>query len=433
VSTTSRLREEVTELLQALLRVDTVNPPGNETLAAEVLRDYLAGQGIPSALVSRSPERANVVARLEGGDGPSLAFICHTDTVVADPVEWERDPWSGDLVDGEVWGRGALDMKDQVAASAVAFASLWRDGFRPEGDLVFAATADEEVGAGFGLEWLVSEHPELVRVDYAVNEGGGGRVRLGDSVYYVCGTAEKVSAPFRLRVRGRGGHASVPAIADNALVKAAPYIEALDSFRPRADDLIPEVSRFFEVTLGEVPAPEDALVRARSELGAAAVELVEPLLGPTVSPTQIEASHARNVIPAVCEVTVDCRLLPGQTPEGVEPLIREALGAGDWELEWIESTGGTRSALDTPLWSALDEFVSSVEPGARLLPICNAGFTDSHFLRQAFGTVAYGFFPMRVMDPELAARLEHAANERVPVDDLELGVDMLRHVALALL
>jgi acetylornithine deacetylase/succinyl-diaminopimelate desuccinylase-like protein len=323
-------------------------------------------------------------------------------------------------------------MKDQVAASAVAFASLWRDGFRPEGDLVFAATADEEVGAGFGLEWLVSEHPELVRVDYAVNEGGGGRVRLGDSVYYTCGTAEKMSAPFRLRVRGRGGHASVPSIADNALVKAAPYIEALDSFCPRAD-LIPEVSRFFEVTLGEVPAPEDALVRARSELGAAAAELVEPLLGLTVSPTQIEASQARNVIPAVCEVTVDCRLLPGQTPEGVEPLIREALGAGDWELEWIESTGGTRSPLDTPLWSALDEFVSSVEPGARLLPICNAGFTDSHFLRQAFGTVAYGFFPMRVMDPELAARLEHAANERVPVDDLELGVDMLRHVALALL
>ena len=155
VSTTSSLREEVTELLQALLRVDTVNPPGNETLAAEVLRDYLAGHGIPSELVSRTPERANVVARLEGGDGPSLAFICHTDTVVADPAEWQRDPWSGDLVDGEVWGRGALDMKDQVAASAVAFASLWREGFRPAGDLVFAATADEEVGEGFGLEWLV--------------------------------------------------------------------------------------------------------------------------------------------------------------------------------------------------------------------------------------------------------------------------------------
>ena len=432
MSTTTSLREEVTELLRTLLRVDTVNPPGNETRAAEVLRDYLAEQGIPCELVARTPERANVVARLQGGDGPSLGFICHTDTVLADPDEWERDPWSGDLVEGEVWGRGALDMKDQVAASAVAFASLWRDGFQPAGDLVFAATADEEVGAGFGLEWLVAEHPELVRVDYAINEGGGGRVQLSNSVYYLCGTAEKMSAPFLLRVRGRGGHASVPSIADNALVKAAPYIEALGSFRPPAG-LIAEVTRFFEVTLGEVPAPEDALVLARSELGSVAAELVEPLLALTVSPTQIEASQARNVIPALCEVTVDCRLLPGQAPADVEPLIRAALGAGDWELEWIEPTGGTRSSLDTPLWSALDEFVAALEPGARLLPICNAGFTDSHFLREAFGTVAYGFFPMRVMDTELAARLEHAANERVPVDDLELGVGMLRHVARALL
>jgi len=432
VSTATSFREEVTELLRELVRVDTVNPPGNETEAAHLLCDYLSDQGIPSELVAREPGRANLVARLEGGDGHSLAFICHTDTVVADPDEWTRDPWSGDLVDGEVWGRGALDMKDQVAASAVAFASLWREGFRPAGDLVFAATADEEVGDGFGLQWLVQEHPELVRVDYAINEGGGERVRFGDSVYYLCGTAEKMSAPFQLRVRGRSGHASAPAIADNALVKAAPYLEALGVLQPPATS-IPEVTRLFEVTLGEVPASEDALSVARARLGPLAVEIVEPLLSLTVSPTRIEASRARNVIPATCDVEVDCRLLPGQTPEDVEPLIRGALGEGDWELQWIERTGGTRSPLDTPLWSALDEFVAALEPGARLLPICNAGFTDSHYLREAFGTVAYGFFPMRAMDVELAARLVHSADERVPVDDLELGVTALRHVALTLL
>ena len=226
------LREEATELLRALVRVDTVNPPGNETRAAEVLRDYLAEHGVPCELVAKVPSRANVVARLEGGDGPSLALICHTDTVLADPQEWRRDPWSGDLVDGEVWGRGALDMKGQVAASAVAFASLCREGFRPAGDLVFAATADEEVGAGFGLEWLVREHPDLVRVDYAINEGGGERVVLGGSAYYLCGVAEKMSTAFRLRVRGRSGHASTPGIADNALVKAAPYISALGALSP---------------------------------------------------------------------------------------------------------------------------------------------------------------------------------------------------------
>ena len=172
------LREEVTALLQELLRLNTVNPPGNETIAAELLRDYLEQSGIPCELVGRSPDRLNLVARLPGGDGPSLAFLAHTDTVRADPEEWARDPWSGDLVDGEIWGRGALDMKNQVAASAVAFASLWREGFRPPGDLILALTADEEVNEEYGLSWLVQEHPELVRADYSVNEGGGERVRV---------------------------------------------------------------------------------------------------------------------------------------------------------------------------------------------------------------------------------------------------------------
>ena len=187
------------------------------------------------------------------------------------------------------------------------------------------------------------------------------------------------------------------------------------------------------MTLGEVPAAEAALARARAELGQAAAEIVEPLLSMTLSPTMIEASQARNVIPAVCDVIVDCRLLPGQQPEDVEPEIRAALGPGDWELVWIEREGGTRSELDTPLWSALDEFVGTVDPGARLLPSCNPGFTDSHYLRQAFGTTAYGFFPLRAMDIELASRLEHSADERIPVDDLELGVTALRHAALSVL
>ena len=309
------LREEVTALLQELLRLNTVNPPGNETIAAELLREYLAQSGIPCELVGRSSERLNLVARLPGGDGPSLAFLAHTDTVRADPEEWARDPWSGDLVDGEIWGRGALDMKDQVAASAVAFASLWREGFRPPGDLILALTADEEVNDDYGLAWLVKEHPELVRADYSVNEGGGERCVFGDDVYYLCAVGEKMSAPFRVHVRGRSGHASVPAIADNALVKAAPIIEALGRYAP-PQVMIPEVQRFLETVLGEAPPLEDALERAR-ELGPLAAELVEPLLSFTLAPTLIEASKQRNVIPATCVVTVDCRLPPGMTPEAV--------------------------------------------------------------------------------------------------------------------
>ena len=418
------LREEVTVLLQELLRANTVSPPGNETRVVDVLRVYLDANAVPYEIVAKDPERANLVARLPGGDGPTLALIAHTDTVRADPDEWSRDPWSGDLVDGEIWGRGALDMKNQVAASAVAFTSLWREGFRPAGDVILVLHADEEVGDDFGMSWLAREHPDLVRADFALNEGGGERCVFGGNVYYLCAVGEKMSAPFQLRVHGRSGHASVPSIADNALVKAARYVEALGRYEP-PQQVIPEVQAFFEAVLGEMPPLGQALARARA-LHPLAAELVEPLLSFTLSPTMIEASKQRNVIPALCSVTVDCRLLPGMTPEDVEPLIRAALGEGSYELEWIERFGGTRSPVGTPLWESLGRWVGALEPGARLVPTVCAGFTDSHWLREAFDTVAYGFFPMRAMDPELAARLIHSADERVPVADLELGVEALR-------
>ena len=430
------LRDEVTTLLQALLRADTVNPPGNEIRAAEVLRAYFAENGIEAEFYARDPDRPNVVARLRGGDGPSLAFLSHTDTVVADATEWQRDPWSGDLVDGEVWGRGALDMKDQAAASAVAFASLVREGFEPAGDLIYVSVADEEVGGvggkgGYGLSWLVETHPDAVRCDYAINEGGGERLVLGGKPVYVCAAAEKMSAPFTVTVRGRAGHASMPGIADNALVKAARYLDALGRYEP-PQELIPEAKGLLEAVLGDVPPLDQALARA-AELHPLLPALVEPLLSFTLSPTMIEASRQRNVVPARCEITVDCRLLPEQKPADVEPLIRAALGNGAYDLEFSEAVGGTRSPLDTPLWDVLARFTADIEPGARLAPVACAGFTDSHFLRKAYGTVAYGFFPIRTMDTELAVKLVHSADERIAVDDLELGTAMLRYAATELL
>ena len=382
-----------------------------------------------SELFARVPERANLVARLPGsGGGPSLLLLSHTDTVVADPGEWEVDPWSGEVRDGELWGRGALDMKGQVAAEAVVLASLARDGFEPAGDLVFAACADEEVGQGFGLPWLCAEHPAAVRTDFALNEGAGERMELFGRPFYLCSSAEKMSSPFRVRVHGRAGHASMPAIADNALVKAAPLIERLAAYEPELR-LGPETSAMAEAMTGRRLDAAEALAVARREDPAAA-ELLEPLLAFTLSPTMITASERRNVIPSVCDVTVDCRLLPGQTQAEVEPILREVLGEGDYELEWIEARGGTRSELGTPLWQAVESFVARSEPEAAVLPVCVAGFTDSHWLREAFGTVAYGFFPSRAMDAGVAARLIHSANERAALDDLELGVECFRHVAV---
>lgn len=419
---------DVGDLLRRLIRVDTTNPPGNETAAAELLRDYLEAAGVECTLLARAAERANLVARIRGtGGGPSLALLSHTDVVLADPAEWQRAPFGGELVDGEIWGRGALDMKGQVAASAVALATLAREGWRGTGDLVFVAAADEEVGAGFGLDWLVEAHPEAVRVDFSINEGAGDRVELGGRILYLCATAEKMTSPFLLRVFGRSGHASMPGIADNALVKAAPLIELLGTFRPEPQ-LIPETEAFLAALLDDVPAAADALAAAR-KVGPLAAEIVEPLLGMTVSPTIVRASDKRNVIPAVCEVSIDVRLLPGQTPAEAEETLRARLGDGGYELVNLEAQGGTRSAAGGALWEAVSSFVAAEEPGAAAVPICVSGFTDSHRLRDAFGTVAYGFFPSRALDSETASRLIHSADERVPVEDLELGVRWLLHAA----
>jgi acetylornithine deacetylase/succinyl-diaminopimelate desuccinylase-like protein len=425
------LRAEVTDLLSRLIRVDTTNPPGNETAAAELLRDYLAPFGVECELYARVPERASLVARIRGrGDGPTLLLLSHTDVVLADPAEWSVPPFSGEVRDGEVWGRGALDMKGQVAANAVAIASLAREGFEPAGDLIFAATADEEVGDHFGLSWLCEQHPEAVRCDYAVNEGGGDRIELGGTPFYQCTTAEKLTAPFRVLVKGRSGHASMPSIADNALVKAATLIERIARFQPQ-QELQQEVEAFTRAVLGELP-PTSEIVDRVLALDSAAGELVRALLAPTFSPTMISASHKRNVIPALVELEVDCRLLPGQSPEQIEPVVRTMLGDDvGYDLVFGEAQGGTRSSLDTPLWQAVESFVAETEPGARAVPLACAGFTDSHWLREAFGTVAYGFFPARAMPAELASTLIHSADERVPVADLELGVDWLRHAARA--
>jgi acetylornithine deacetylase/succinyl-diaminopimelate desuccinylase-like protein len=316
-----------------------------------------------------------------------------------------------------------------VAASAVAIATLAREGFEPAGDVLFAATADEEVGQDFGLSWLCKAHPDAIRADYCINEGGGERVELGDRTVYLCSTAEKMSSAFLLRVHGRSGHASMPGIADNALVKASALIERLGQFQqpPR---LLAETEAFF-AALGEVPDPAE-LPERLAALEPGVRGMVEPMLALTVSPTMIEASHQRNVVPALCEVVCDCRLLPGQTQDEAEDAIRDWLGEDSYEIEWVEGVGGTSSPLETPLWDAIASFVQEDDPGATLAPIVLPGFTDSHFMREAFGTVSYGFFPMRTMDSELAARLIHSADERIAVDDLELGTRFLHHVVRTL-
>jgi acetylornithine deacetylase/succinyl-diaminopimelate desuccinylase-like protein len=237
-----------------------------------------------------------------------------------------------------------------------------------------------------------------------------------------------MSSPFRLLVHGRSGHASMPGIADNALVKAAALIVRLAELRPEPR-LEPEVAALLQLLVGREVTAEEALEAARG-VHPLAGELIEPLLSLTVAPTIVSASQKRNVIPALCDLICDCRLLPSETQQEAETLLRETLGRGDYDFEWLEGQGGTRSPLETPLWEAIESFVAVEEPEAKVAPVCLAGFTDSHWLREAFGTVVYGFFPTRAMHPQLASRLIHSADERIEIDDLELAVDCFRHAAV---
>jgi acetylornithine deacetylase/succinyl-diaminopimelate desuccinylase-like protein len=417
------LAADAVRLLQSLIRFNTVNPPGNEREAQEFLHQELSDGGMECELLGRVPERPNLVARLRGNDpGPTLAFLAHVDTVPADPSEWTRDPWAGELADGYVWGRGALDMKDQVSAEVAACARLARDGWRPRGELLLVVTADEEAGAALGAQWLCAEHPDKVRADLVVNEGGGLRVEFGGRSLYPVSVGEKGIFRFRLRTRGAAGHASLPGVGENALLKLAPLLSRLGS-QP-APEQSEEARAVLSGLLGRalvdgMPVSE-GLERVRKADPMLATYLVEPMCGVTLNPTKARASEKDNVVPSRAEILVDCRVPPEMEEREVRPRIEGVLGEDGYEIEFVEGVVGNRSPVETPLWSGLAAWLEDADPGAELLPIVMPGFSDSHWWRKAFGSTVYGFCPQNAMSLAEAAPLVHGADERVAVADVEL-------------
>jgi acetylornithine deacetylase/succinyl-diaminopimelate desuccinylase-like protein len=416
------MQQETADVLQRLVRFNTVNPPGNQREAQEYLAGYLEGAGLEVELHGRTEPRPNLVARLRGtGDGPTLCLLSHVDTVLATPEEWERDPWSGDVVDGVLWGRGALDMKSQTAAEAVAAATLARSGWRGKGDLLVVVVVDEETGGAEGAQWICSEHPDKVRCDYLLNEGAGTVIPFdGGRVFGVC-VAEKGVFRFKLRTRGVAGHASIPKIGDNALLKLAPLLQAMKDRQPS-----------FDVTSGP-QALLDGLGLTFEQLhekDPILALLVEPMLGVTLAPTRAWASEKINVIPSMAEIGVDCRVPPGLGEEDAVKRIREVLGDGDYEIEFSEKVVGNQSPVESPLMDVIKDWVASVEPDARVVPTILPGFTDSRTFRAAFpDLIAYGFFPHREMTLYEAAPLIHSADERIPVADLGTAADFFTHAA----
>ena len=303
----------------------------------------------------------------------------------ADPGDWQLDPWSGELRDGCVWGRGAKDMKSQVAAELGAALALRRGGLAARGGRAEARLhRDEERGARHGAQWLCAEQPEHVRADLVVNEGAGELIRHGDRrVYGVC-VAEKGVFRFTLSTSGRAGHASVPRIGDNALVKMAPVLERAGRRPPRPHRLARDRARCSPRSASTRIDLDGAAGRARGEPTRRVAVLLEPMLGVTLTPTMIDASQAINVVPAHARLEVDCRVPPELGEEAVREAVRRTLGEDGFEIDFEDTIVGNRSPVDTPLMDSIRRFVEREDPGAAVAPVVMSGFSDSHWWRKAF-------------------------------------------------
>ena len=423
------LGAEAVELLGELIRLDTVNPPGNEAHAQDLLAARLSDAGYECELLAAEPGRPNLVATLAGeAEGETLCLLGHVDTVPAERSEWTFDPWAGDVVDGMVRGRGAQDMKGQVAAEVAAAVALAREGWRPErGALKLVLTADEEAGAHAGAQWLCAEHPEKVHADLVVNEGGGPAFELAGRRFYTLCVGEKGVCRFKLRTRGVAGHASVPGLGENALLKLAPALARLTEQPPL--EPTEQGVEFLSALLGaEVGSDQSQLEAAVERLRGLSPQLTtylaEPMLRVTMVPTKAAASEKGNVIPSLAEVLVDCRVPPGSGPDHARERAIELLGpfAGEVEIEFTERTVGNSSRFESRLKDAIAAWLADADPEATLVPIVMPGFSDSHWFRKAFGSATvYGFCPQRTLGLFEAAPLFHSADELIAVADVELA------------
>jgi len=441
------LTGQTVELLRQLIRNSCVNDgtaeSGQEVRTTDVLEQVLGTAGLAIERYEPTPGRRSIVARIEGSDptAPKLCLMGHTDVVPVNPDGWTRDPFGGELVDGVVWGRGAVDMLNLTSSMAVAVRHLADTGFRPRGDLIFFAVADEESGSAHGARWVADHAADAIRADYVLTENGGLHSGPADAPYVGVTIAEKGVAWRRLRVRGTPGHGSAPFRSDNALVKAASVIQRLSEYRPAPN--LTELWRTKVETLGLDPATTALL------LDPAAVDSVLDALPQRAAAAHLHActhttfscnvvsggSGARmktNVIPDVVELEVDVRTLPGEGTDEVAAHLRAALGdlADSVEVEILMNDPASISRTDTPLWDSVQRAITRPFPTARVTPQMVVGFTDARVFR-SLGAIAYGAGLLSpAVDPaEFGARF-HGNDERIDVESLALStrfwIDVVR-------
>jgi acetylornithine deacetylase/succinyl-diaminopimelate desuccinylase-like protein len=433
---------EATALLQRLLRIDTTNPPGNEIVAAEALREVLAADGVPAEILESAPGRGNLVCRLRSGsDAPPLLLAAHTDVVPAGDVSrWRHGPFSGDLAEGMIWGRGAVDMKNMVSMSTLVMKLLARRAVPLKRDVIFAAVADEEAACTFGSRFLVEQHPDKVRAGYALGEVGGFPNTIGRTRLLLVQTAEKGICWLRLTARGQPGHGSVPR-PDNAVLRLARAIDRIGRATlpqhntPVAEAFIRAVAATQGLPLRlALPALLNerlsGLILGRLIADQGQARTLHAQLHNTASPTVLRAGEATNVIPEVATVEIDGRTLPGQTAQQLLDELREVIADDEIAIEITQQRPGTiNHPPDSPLWDCIGAAVRRRDPSLLVVPYMIPGFTDAKFFCQ-LGARWYGFAPVW-LEPGSGLRfaeLFHGVDERIPEDGFHWGLGALVEV-----
>lgn len=436
--------EEVTAILSNLIRIDTTNPPGNELKAAEYLAQVLSEDGYECEVFESEPGRGNLIARLQGSVGkPSMLLLSHLDVVAANPSEWSVPPFSGLVKDGYVWGRGALDMKSMTAIEVMVMKLLKRNSVKLKGDLILAATADEEKGGRAGAGWLVTHHPEKVKAEYVINEGGGQAIPINGKNIFTVQTAEKGILWLKIKAKGKPGHGSIPGAADNAVLRMAEIVERLGTHREPLK-LTPTVKHFLKTMASENPSLKRPLETLMEDLGKgdlildmlaqedkALAEEIRAMMRMTIAPTMIRGGVKENIIPSECEAVFDCRILPGQRTTDAIDTIKRLLGNFDLqklEFEVLQSNEPSESPIESPLYEVICSVLKDFDSNCTVTPLLLTGGTDSRYFRK-LGAICYGFHPLL---PDLPygeiAKMIHGVDERISIRNLVFGTSILYNV-----
>ena len=436
----NEIEQEITGFLSDLIRINTTNPPGNETVAANFIAQYLSKEGFKTEIIESAPGRGSIITRLSGtGEKPNLLLLSHIDVVAANPTEWSVDPFAGTVKDGYVYGRGAYDMKGMTAVEVLSLLLLKRNNIPLKGDVVLAATADEEKGGEEGAGYLLRKHKEKVWCPYVLNEGGGLAIPQEKGNVFPVQTAEKGILWLKIKAKGTPGHGSTPNMADNAILRMNKVINRLGTYQPETvyiptlrkflsevAKLNPKLNELFTQLVNN-PNQSDQILDQLAKTEKALAEEIRPRTKTTITPTIIHGGVKENIIPSECEAVFDCRVLPGQNVNKTLTTIKDLLedvGLGKLSFEIIQIHDGNESTTQTPLYDAITGVLKEYEPNCGVTPTLTTGGTDSRFFRE-MGSVCYGFHPMRPDEPndKLEKRM-HGIDERITVENLVFGTSI---------